>query len=219
MGLFNRITATVVSTVDKAVTRVENHDAVVDAMIKDTQHSAASARVRLTRVRKDGDKLRAKLKELEASEKSWTERAKRTAKTDEAKALQCVQRRKACANQIKNIQESLTRHVELERKVSGNLEKIESRMQEVTQQRNMMRSRQSAAEASRVISQIEGSGIGDVEEIFDRWDIMVTETEFAAGSDSSVDSLETDFVEEEDKDILRVELEALLDDEEYKHNE
>ncbi len=219
MGLFNRITATVVSTVDKAVTRVENHDAVVDAMIKDTQHAAARARVRLSRVRKDGEKLKVRLADLEASEKSWTERAKRIARTDEAKALQCVQRRKVCAEQITKIKTSLTKHVELERQVSGNLEKIESRMHEITQQRNMMRSRQSAAEALRVLNQIEGTALGDVEEIFDRWEILVTETEFAAGADTSVDSLETVFVEEEDEESLRLELEALLDKQEYKPHE
>lgn len=210
MGLFNRITATVVSSVDRAVTRVENHDAVVEALAKDTRQAGARAQVRLARVRQDGEKLRRKLAELKKAKKSWTDRARKVAGDDEAMALQCVQRRQNCINQIGKLEDSLRRHVELEDQVTANLEKIQARLEEITQQRNMMRSRQSAAEALRVINQIEGTATSEVEETFDRWEILVTESEYAAGSFSQVDRLESTFIEQEDEEGLRSELALLL---------
>ena len=44
MSLFRRITTTVTSSVDKAVSKVENHDAIINAALRDTQQAAARAR-------------------------------------------------------------------------------------------------------------------------------------------------------------------------------
>ena len=52
MSLFQRITATVTSHVDRAVSRVENHDAIVEAALRDTRQAAVRARVRLRRLQR-----------------------------------------------------------------------------------------------------------------------------------------------------------------------
>ena len=97
------------------------------------------------------------------------------------------------------------------------LKKIEVRIGEVSHQRNMMRSRQSVAEATRIINNIEGVSYGEIEDTFDRWEINVGETEIMLGSGSSTDSLESAFLVEEDSEALRAELAVLINkDDEVK---
>ncbi len=213
MSLIRRISATLTSSVDRAVSRVENHDAIVNAALRDTQQAAARSRVRLERVRKDGRALKTRHQSLRDAHARWTERARTVAATDEAKALECLRRRKDCEAQIRNLEESIEKHEELESRIAEQVKKIEARISEVSHQRNMMRSRQSVAEAMRTIHNIEGVSYGEVEETFDRWEINLGETEILMGACSSVDRLDSEFQVEEDTEALRAELSLLLKDE------
>ena len=214
MGWFKRISATITSTVDQAVTRVENHDAIIAAAIKSTQASAAKAKVRLARVQKDGQALRSRANELRLAEKTWASRARSVAENDKDKALECVRRRKAARTQLERINASLAQHDELEAQVVETLRKIEARLLEMKQQRNMMRSRETVADAMRIINNIDGVATSDIEETFDRWEILITESEIASGKSEPVDALDVAFLEEEDKAELEAELDELLSEEE-----
>jgi phage shock protein A len=210
MSLIRRISATVTSSVDRAVSKVENHDAIVNAALRDTRQAAARSRVRLERVRKDGQALKNRYQSLQVAHSRWTERARSIASSDEAKALECLRRRKDCETQISNLKDSIEKHVELEGRIAEQVKKIEARIGEVAHQRNMMRSRQSVAEAMRAIHNIEGVSYGEVEETFDRWEINLGETEILMGVNTSVDPLDTEFLAEEDTEALRAELAELL---------
>ncbi len=210
MSLIRRISATVTSSVDRAVGRIENHDAIVDAAIRDTQQAAARSRVRLERVRQDGHKLHARRHDLKVAVARWTERAKSVAAEDEAKALECLRRRKDCEAQLGDLRLSIQKHDELESRIVEQVKKIEARIAEVSQQRNVMRSRQSVAEALRAINNIEGDACGDIEDTFDRWEIHLGEAEIQMGIGSTADMLETAFIAEEEKAELKAELDLLL---------
>jgi phage shock protein A len=214
MSLIRRISATLTSSVDRAVARVENHDAIVNAALRDTQQAAARSRVRLERVRKDGQALRNRCQSLQLAHSRWTERARSIATGDEAKALECLRRRRDCETQIRNLKVSIEKHEELEGRIAEQVKKIEARIGEVAHQRNMMRSRQSVAEAMRAIHNIEGVSYGEVEETFDRWEINLGETEILMGVNTSSDPLDTEFLAEEDIEALRAELAQLLSSEE-----
>ncbi|MEM7281130.1 MAG: PspA/IM30 family protein [Pseudomonadota bacterium] len=218
MGLFRRLSATISSTVEQAVTRVENHDAIVAAAIKSTQSNAAKAKVRLARVQKDGEVLRTRSKELQTAERTWGERAKACAESDKEKALECIKRRKVARGQLTKIQESLVRHSELEAQVLDTLKKIESRLLDMKQQRNMMRSRESVADAMRIITDIDGAAVNDIDETFDRWEILITESELCSNSLHPVDVLDADFQQSEDRLELEAELDSLLHDKEGHHD-
>ena len=58
MSLIRRISTSITSSVDRAVSKVENHDAIINSALRDTQQAAARSRVRLERVRKDGHSLK-----------------------------------------------------------------------------------------------------------------------------------------------------------------
>ena len=87
MSLIRRISTSITSSVDRAVSKVENHDAIIDAALRDTQQAAARSRVRLERVRKDGRNLKSRHADLQLAVSRWTERAKSIAADDESKAL------------------------------------------------------------------------------------------------------------------------------------
>jgi len=211
MSLIKRISASITTSLDNAVRKVENHDAVIDAALKESQRAAARTRVRLARVLKDGKNLEARRDELAAATGQWTERAKKVANKDEARALECLRRRKECETQARSLQDAIVRHGELEARITSNLKKIEARIAEVSQQRNVMRSRQSVSEAMRVINNVEGVACGEIEDTFDRWEINLSESEVMFGGASASDSLDTAFAQEEDEETLRAELADLLD--------
>jgi phage shock protein A len=88
---------------------------------------------------------------------------------------------------------------------------IEERIKEVTEQRNMMRSRQSVAEAMHAMNSVQGDSAIDIEDTFDRWEINLGETEILFGTTHTSDPLDTAFLQEEDKADLRAELEEMLE--------
>ncbi len=210
MSLIRRISTSITSSVDRAVSKVENHDAIINSALRDTQQAAARSRVRLERVRKDGKALKTRRVDLKVSVSRWTERARSIAATNEPKALECLRRRKDCETQLQNLDESIEKHDELEARIVEQVKKIEARIGEVAQQRNMMRSRQSVAEAMRTINNIEGVSYGEIEDTFDRWEINLGETEILTGSMATTDPLDSAFLAEEDTTELRAELSELL---------
>jgi phage shock protein A len=216
MSLIRRISTSITSSVDRAVSKVENHDAIINAALRDTQQAAARSRVRLERVRKDGRSLKTRHSSLQLAASRWTERARSLGTTDEEKALECLRRRKDCEVQMHNLQDSIESHDELEARIADQVKKIEARIGEVAQQRNMMRSRQSVAEAMRTINNIEGVSYGEIEDTFDRWEINLGETEILMGAATKADPLETAFLAEEDTAELRAELSVLLSTDDEK---
>ena len=214
MSLIRRISTSITSSVDRAVSKVENHDAIINSALRDTQQAAARSKVRLERVRKDGQSLKTRQETLIVAVSRWGERAKSVAASDEAKALECLRRRKDCEAQLHSLRDSIEKHDELESRIADQVKKIESRIGEVAQQRNMMRSRQSVAEAMRTINNIEGVSYGEVEDTFDRWEINLGETEIIMGAATMTDPLDTAFLTEEDTAELRAELTDLLKSEE-----
>jgi len=220
MGIINRITTTLTASIDKAVTQVENHDAVIDVSIKDCRAALAKAQVRYSRVKKDRENLQSKLKELQEMETTWENRAKSVAAQDEKMALDCLHRKNICKQRISETQKSLSQHNELEQRVSSSISKIEQRLSNITQQRNMMRSRHSAADALRTINSIEGSTRNDVDDTFERWELVVSEAEYEVGQElEPIDLLDKTFCEKEDEDALRAELALLMSSDEEKHDE
>ncbi|MFK8014130.1 MAG: PspA/IM30 family protein [Gammaproteobacteria bacterium] len=210
MSLIKRLSATVTSSVERVVSKVENHDAIIDAALKDTRNAAARSRVRLARVQKDGKSLHERHAQLLAAAECWAKRARDIAATDQSRALECVRRRETCLAKAVSLEGSIAQHKALESKVADNLKQIEARIGEVSQQRNLMRSRQSVAEAMRVIQNVEGSSGSAIEETFDRWEINLGESEILAASAAPVDELEAGFASSEEDERLRAALGELL---------
>jgi phage shock protein A len=221
MSIFKRLYTTFSSRVDQLVTEVENHDAVVEATIREARQAVAKSKVRLARLKTDGERLRRRLGELQQAETKWTERARVSAEQDEDRALECLRRRQACQKQIAELREALSKHEELEARLSRDIRNAETRIGEMSQQRQFMRTRQSAAEALNSISGIDEATTSDLAETFERWDIKVTEAELEAGTAEvyQEDSLEKTFIDAEERETLRAELDELMNKGEERHDD
>jgi len=228
MRLFKRISSTVLSSVDKVVGEIENHDAVVESMLKDLNKAAAETKVRLKRVNADGSKMREQLKKLSNDEKRWQTRAQGFSAEDENKALACLERRERCREELARLQEMLQQHTETEKRLLEQVKTIEKRHAEIGNKRHLLQSRQSVAEANRVVSAVVGSGSAGVNDAFDRWEVSIAKSELSDpyanytyedyDALEDIDRFELEIVETEKKQNLLSELEKLktlngLDDE------
>lgn len=217
MSIFKRLSATFVSRVDQLVSQVENHDAVVDAAIKESRQAAAKAKVRLARVRNDGEQLKTKIKDLNIAVEQWSTRARALAEQNESAALECVRRRNACQQQISQLERSLQQHRALEERLSHDINNAEKKLSEMSQQRNLMRTRQSTAEALNTIANVDDSVSVDVSDAFERWETRILEAEMELGTHDTVDTFERELLDTENTESLRAELHALLAEED-QHN-
>ncbi len=212
MSLFKRITTTISARVDQLVGEIENHDAVVEAAIKDARQATAKAKVRLQRLTQERQKLESRIDGLRQREIEWTERAQRSAEPDEDKALACLRRRRECQRQIAELSAAVTKQREAEEKISADVRQAETRINEMNQKRSLMRTRESAAEALANFSRLDEVQSINVDDTFDRWEIRITEAETRNGTNlqnDAVDSLEREFIDTEERESLRSELAAL----------
>ena len=209
MGLFKRITATFGASVENVVARVEDHDAIIRSAIDDSRRAAAKARAQLTRVRRDGERLRDQHQKDKDDIARWAGRALDVADTDEARALACIKRKQSAETRLAQLDTQLAEHQQLEQRLGARISELESRVGEISRQRNAMRSRQSAAEAERIVRRIEGDGALSTEETFERWEATLLETEMTEPSLTDVDPLEMEFVEQEEAEALRQSLSDL----------
>ena len=207
MGLFKRLSATINASMEAVVDKVENHDAVIEAALLDCRKAAAQTRVRLVRLRKDGEQLCKQLTKAEDDIHLWQNRALTCADENHQRALQCVKRKKIAESQSVNLAERLEQHRNLEQQVQSRLMDIEQKISEISRQRNAMRSRQSVAEASELINRLDGSVNPSIDETFERWESRLLSTEL---EDESTDSLEADFIHKEEMQDLGLELEILI---------
>lgn len=210
MSVLKRFSTTVVAHIDRLVGSIENHDAVIDAAIRNARQAAARATVRLERVRRDGERLRQRLDTLRANEQNWARRARACAAQNEDTALECLRRRNACTRQAGELTTALTRHVELEARLAADIQQAQHRVRDMSQQRNLMRSRQAAAEALTTIACMGEQFAVEVDDAFERWEIKVTEAELAADSRTPRDPLESGFADAEERAALKSELNELI---------
>ena len=205
-----RLTAGIMASFDWVISQVENHDALVQAAIKEGQQAAARAKVQLSRVRKDGKRMRTRKMELDQAIEQWTERAVKLAKEDEKKALECLRRKKRAEQERATLEEQIVEHSKHEDQLNGDLAQLHERLERLKTQRNMMRTRQSRAEAISVIKADDSQLLSEIDDIFERWETQVTEYEIQSSCQlDQYDDFEDEFIEEENLTELQAELEEL----------
>lgn len=209
MSILKRLSATMFSRVDRVVSEIENHDAIIESAVRDNQRALAKARVRFNRLKADGQRLAQRLADLQASEAQWTRRAQDKAEQDEQTALQCLQKRRECRRRIATTEQALAEHRKAEDRLAKELETMEERVKRIGQQRNLLRSRQSAAEAMRTFKAIEDCSYIDIDDTFEKWEVKVTEAELASDGFDTTDDLEQEFIEAEELEDLQHELSEL----------
>ena len=218
MSFFRRISATVAANLDRAVSQIENHDAVAEAALADVRDAAARLEVQLARAKTESARIEQRADALEAQEGTWAERARSLAHSDEPRALACLSRRKACQDARDAMQVRLERQRKLERSLGKARERVYERLNELSARRAELQGRQFSAQGAEVVARLDQPAGLDVDRVFERWEVEVTRSELASDSGSvmgfgydgePLDSLAEDFERAETKAELRDELEAL----------
>lgn len=211
MKTIRRITTGLFANFDWAVTQIENHEALVNAAMREIQHAASKAKVQLARVKQDGERMRQRVETLRESEALWAERAVRCSALDQAKALECLRRRKKTLAEIAELETQLKNHARLEEDLCKDLENIERRIEELRRKRNTLRTRESTAEALAAFQTQDAGLIAELDDVFDRWEIKVGSYETISSCSSGAErALDAEFAGAEEENALKAELDALV---------
>jgi phage shock protein A len=214
MNSLRRLTASILSSFEGVIGQLENHEALVTTAIREAEQAAGRAKAQLCRVQKDGLAMRTRVEELREQASTWEERAKRIATQDEAKALECVRRRQRHLAEAAKIEEQAVGHVKLERQLNADLAVVQEKLTALRHQRNIMRTRESRAEALRVVHSVDSSTIGEIDDIFDRWEARISACEYHVESSisSDVDELSQEFTSKEEEGELHAILKTLTNE-------
>ena len=223
MSLIKRLVTTVHGSIDRTLASMENHEAVVDAALRDSREAVSRAKVRLSRLEKDGRQQRNRITELTTEAELWNERARSVAETDRPRALACIRRRKTCEQDLKLAEAQAAEHSRIEQRVRDSISESTNRVQALQSQRNQMRSREAAAQAGKIVHSLDGRLGSDVEAAIERWEVTVGESELLTDIllpvDVDCDDLAAEFVTKEENQLLEDELDALLVNDEGEKNE
>jgi phage shock protein A len=149
--------------------------------------------------------------ELQAQVESWQQRAKNLGSSDETKALECVRRAIKLTKQVTQLEEQEREHSNREKALAKDLAVVEERLAALRQQRNIMRTRQSRAEALRLIQQVDSHVVADIDDVFNRWDSQVSACEMQAHvSYENEDPLDEEISTQEEESEARAMLSDLL---------
>ena len=206
MNRMKRWTMSMTSWVDGVLAQVENHEAAVSSAIGRVRQSTARARVQLKRVERDQQALRDTLLEEEEAIDAWRRRARSA--EDENVALECLRRHKASERWVLRLRQRLGEHERCHKELSDGIRVLNGRLCELTERKNLMRTRQSRAEAAHGMASTTGP-IGDLEDVFERWETRVGEIEIASECAEPIDAFEAELEAVEESAELRLELEAL----------
>ncbi|RBP47063.1 PspA/IM30 family protein [Arenicella xantha] len=207
MKLIKRLSTTISATLDSAVGQLENHDAIVEATIKQTRQSVAKTKARINTLQQQLNAYERQLTEAREQYSLWTERAAKLAETDQAKALQCVARRNQYEAEVGRLNYAAGQQRELIRDVSHNLSKLQSKLDEMTHKHNLMRSRQTVADVNRAVAHVRNDE--SISETFERWESVVLEHEFAVSDACSRDALDVELTRVEDEADLLMQLKLI----------
>jgi len=214
MSIFKRLSATLVSRIDRVVGEIENHDAVILATLNDMRKKVAEAKVRLHQVHREKDQLEKQIAEQQEHTLLWRKRAVECAKSDEARALECVSRGRHCEQQVARQQQALSQYQQAADKLAQDIKTSEQRLSEIKQKATLMRARQSTSSALQSTSESSGDTTQLLDDTFDRWEINISQTEMVIDTHESIDLMEHEFIMSEQEDELRHELAMLLAEEE-----
>ena len=206
MNRMKRWTMSVTSWVDGMLAQVENHEAAVSSAIGRVRQSTARARVQLKRVERDQQALRDTLLEEEEAIDAWRRRAKSA--EDQGVALECLRRHKAAERRVLRLRQRLDEHERCHKELSDGIRVLNGRLCELTERKNLMRTRESRAQAAHGMVSATGP-IGDLEDVFERWETRVGEIEIASECVEPIDAFEAGLEAVEETAKLRLELEEL----------
>ncbi|MBD5778146.1 PspA/IM30 family protein [Pelagicoccus sp. NFK12] len=200
-------TASIVSGFDSVISKVENHESLVASSIQELQTAAAHATVKLGRLKQEIRRMKDKRCQLEQSRERWKERALALRESDKAKAIECLRRGKSVESEIAQLEKEIPSHNQLADSIEADLRKLQNKIDELKLRKRAFSTRASRAKAMKICQDYSATSGEQLEDTFERWELKLAESEIA--SSACTDSLEDEFLREEEFAALEEELEQL----------
>ena len=210
MNLIKRLTTSVTATLESAVGELENHDAIVEANIKQTRQAVAKTQARLASLHQQQRAFESQRKLAAEQINVWEERARSLAQDNQHQALQCLTRRNQNEAEARRLNQAVEQQENLIANVTANLNTLKTKLDEMTQRHNLMRSRQAVADVNKVVAK--AGQVQRVDDTFERWEAVVLETELAVSDACCTDPLEAKFAQQENSAQLQAQLDQLKND-------
>lgn len=214
MSLIKRLSTSLVASLDQVVGSIENHDAVIQASLKDMRGKIAAARQRLSQVQSEATRLEDEIAAQRQQAAQWQRRALATAQTDESKALECMRRARACEQQSQQLQTARQPYAQTLARLRQDIDSSEQRLRELQQKHSLLRARQASGVA------LNATGGGDVDTIrqlddsFERWEVKLAQLDICSDNryaqPEPMDALQQAFESDEQTAELRRALDELL---------
>ena len=217
MSIIKRLSTTLVSSIDHMVADIENHDAVIQASLTDMHKKIATARIRLNQLQQEEQQLQRQIKILQDNAQKWRTRAVETSKTDEAKAMACLNQRQQCMQQSEQLAQESLQYQQAIQTLARDISSSEQQMNAMSHKHRLLRARQSSAEAMQ--SPQRNSALQDnLNDTFERWEVRIAQGSSTLHQTPLVDPLEHEFATAEHEIALKAELAALLIEEKHHAN-
>lgn len=217
MNTLKRLTTTLVATVDRTITSMEDHEAVIAAAIRDSRKATARARFKLNKLKADNHGLQQRIHAVQLEADKWQQRAISLNEANRDDAINCIAHRRRCIDQIQSLTLRLEQQQKLELRSSTAVQRLADKADSLNSKRTQLSSRAAAADATRVINRLEGDDGIEIDDTLDRWEQSVFETEAVSGVGldsfdeySSADDLPERLAQQEQQQELMQELDALV---------
>lgn len=214
MSLIKRISSTLVSRIDKVVSEMENHEAVIEASLGEKSQKIAAAKVSLSRVRQQEAQTRKDIQTQIERAALWEKRAIESAAIDESRALECVRRKRLSFHRVENLEDLLNKYVLQVEQLGADIERGEQRIRETRHRLDMLKARQHTNAALAVTHSTKTGIDDDIEKAFDRWEITLGSQSLQIEEPADFDNIEREFLEKETHEDLQRELRTILNKEE-----
>lgn len=211
MNTFKRLIYTFKASVGQVVDDFENHQAVAEAAIQELEQLYAQTRVQHQRVARQANTLRENIEQAQREAEAWGERAAACRNEDEAKALECLRRRRTVRQRSESLEAQERETLKLKDKIAGDLQQLLAKLDELKRRKELLTSRQSQSAALSLVQGFGWDSASSVEALLDRWESRIEGARPLADDDGcdSRDDFASRFEKAELEAALKAELDAL----------
>jgi len=159
------------SGIDQVVAGLEDHDALIEAALRELAMAEHKACRELDRVRRDGVELRRRLAQERVNAKAW--RADAARQRSDAEALVLLRQARRARHRAQHLGARVEEHGSAERRLQDHATGLTERIETLKRQHHLMRTRTAQAESAPVVA----LETAPIEELFERWDMTLSRAE------------------------------------------
>ena len=217
MKSLRRLTTTLVASFDQTVSSMEDHEAIVDATIRDSKKATARATFKLKKMCADNQQLISRIAELRQQSEKWEARALGSHEDSQSDAIKCIAERNRCTDKIETLSTRLSRQQELEARARESVNRLIERTDSLISKRSELSSRAATARATEIVDRLEGEDGLNIHDTLERWEERVFESEalsdihtFQCTDNSTSNDFSDKYRREEDQQKLDQDLASLI---------